>query len=170
MAETKEEQVARHVKGIAAFRALVEGLPPDLFLEPMHGWWSARDVTAHIVGWHQLMLDSYETMRRGELPAYFDDPGDDWSKVNATLVRQYPSTDRSTLLGELVRLAGEIRAYIEAAEPQDWDPSECARIGKYRVTIRTSLEALIDELREHGQQIADWAAGQEKAGAKETSP
>lgn len=66
-----------------AFKDLVdsvEGLDERAMSRVFYGSWSAKDILAHITGWHIAMTDALERMARGERPT---PEGVDYSDVDA---------------------------------------------------------------------------------------
>ena len=97
---TIKEQVNNLNHCIQEFVKCVDSLPESLFLNKMDGW-APRDVTAHLIGWDLYTVRGCQQLKRGELPFYLIDPGDDFCKVNAVLVREYDSKDKEILISQL---------------------------------------------------------------------
>ena len=64
------------------------------------GTWSARDIVAHITGWHAEMIPALDRMHRGEAP-YADGAYDDYDGWNARFVAARQDRPTSELLREL---------------------------------------------------------------------
>ena len=125
-----------------------------MFLTPINGW-SPRDIVAHLVGWNRYLVEGADQIRRGELPFYDIDPGDDYGKVNAVLVRKYSSTNREELLDELRVSARELQQYLRSLDPAEWDRDYGVRRAGATITIRNSVDELIADYDHHGVQIVE---------------
>ena len=97
---TIEKQIARLRAAVAALAASAASLSEEGFLTRANGW-SPRDIVAHLIGWNRYVIEGSRQIRRGELPFYDVDPGEDYSTVNAALVREYPSQDKQALITTL---------------------------------------------------------------------
>ena len=104
---TIDAQISRLDQSVEGLAAAVASLDEELFLEKLNGW-SSRDIVAHLIGWNRFVIQGSKQITRGELPSYDVDPGENYSKVNAKLIREYPSTDQRELLEELRSSAREL--------------------------------------------------------------
>jgi hypothetical protein len=126
-----ETQIAKFDQSIEDFVHCVASLNEELFLKRFNHW-SPRDVVAHLIGWNRYIIEGSNQIRRGELPSYDIDPGEDYSKVNAVLVLEYSSTDRQELLDELQVHKGAI------------------------ITIQNTVDELIEDYDIHKERIKEW--------------
>jgi hypothetical protein len=149
-------QVARLERGVEELAAKVASLDEGLFLEKLAGW-SSRDIVAHLVGWNRLIIEGSKQITRGELPSYDVDPGENYSKVNAKLIRDYPSTDRDELLAEIRSSGRELGSFLETLDSNTWKADFGVRHGGSVVTIRNTVAELIDDYDHHRKQIEEWA-------------
>jgi hypothetical protein len=155
-----EQQLARLARAAQGFAGCIRALPEERFLQKMEGWaWAPRDVLAHLVGWLRLTVEGSQQVRQGQLPSYFADPGEDWSHVNALLVRRYASPDREVLLAELEAALADLARFLRALDPGDWDRDFGVRYKGYAITIQNSVEALVEDFTDHRRQIVEWAGG-----------
>jgi hypothetical protein len=139
-----------------AFAECILSLSETLFLTKLDEQWSARDVTAHLIGWNRYTLEGSEQIRRGEQPSYFIDPGDDFSKANAASVTRYSSTSARELVAELQTSARELSQYLMSLKSTEWHVDHGVRYQGGRVTIANTLEALIGDYILHREQIERW--------------
>lgn len=102
------------------------------------------------------MVEGADQIRRGELPFYDIDPGDDYSKVNAVLIGEYPSTSKQELLDDLRASTGELEQFLRSLPPDEWDRDFGVRHAGATVTIRNSVDDLIDDYEHHREQIVTW--------------
>lgn len=154
---TIEEQVRRLTTAVDEFKRCMIALPPDLFLRRFTRW-SPRDVLAHLIGWNRYTIEGSEQLRRGTVPSFFIDPGENFSKVNARLIGQYPSTDKGELLGELEGSLQELKRYLLSLDPAVWEADFGVRYRESPVTIKDLVEALIGDYLHHKEQVEGWTA------------
>ena len=151
-----ELEIDRLQRGVELFEDQVRALQPGSFLE-LAGRWSPRDMVAHLIGWMRYIVPGSEQIRRGQLPFYDLDPGDNFSNVNAQLVRDYPSKDPDTLLAELDAAAGELIAYLRRLDPEDWERDFGVRHRGEKVTIASTVGEVIDDFAHHARQLGELA-------------
>jgi len=152
---TIEAQLRRLEKNRDDFHRCVSSLDERMFLTPISSW-SPRDIVAHLVGWNRYLVEGADQIRRGELPFYDIDPGDNYAKVNAVLVRKYSSTNREELLDDLWASAQELQQFLRSLDPGEWDRDYGVRHGGATITIRNSVDELIDDYHHHREQIVKW--------------
>ena len=151
-----EEQVDKLTLCIEDFAGYIDSLPKNLFLKKIDDW-SPRDILAHLIGWNRYSIEGGQQIRRGETPSYFTDPGDDFCKVNAVLVRKYHSTDKQELLGELEVSARELKQFLLSLNPTEWESDYGVSYEGGQVTIKNTVDALIGDYVQHKEQIIQWA-------------
>ena len=112
MIKTQIDELDRAVR---AFERVIMKLEPDAFLKKLGGW-TPRDIVAHLVGWNAYVVEGSRQLQRGELPFYDRDPGDNYEKVNAELIRKHGSTERDTLVLALESSANALAAFLRELE------------------------------------------------------
>ena len=152
-----DEQVALLLDRVESFTRAVRDLPDDLYLGGP-GRWTPRDVVAHLVGWNRYVIEGSRQIQAGELPFYDLDPGEDFANVNAVHIRDHPSRDRGELLGELRASADELVAFLRELEPDRWARDFGVRHGAEELTVRSTVQDLIDDYAAHERQLDDWGA------------
>lgn len=151
------EQVEVFDHRVQEFRKCIVSVPPESFLIPLEDdEWSARDILAHLIGWNRYTIQGCEQIRRGDLPFYFIDPGQDYGKVNTSLICAYPARDMQELLDELQASWQELKEYLLGLDPADWEQDFGVRYQEVAITLQNSVEALADDYRHHRAQIEDW--------------
>ena len=150
-----EDQVENLSRSVKDFAECVDSLYGEMFLKKLNGW-SPRDILAHLIGWNRYTIKGCEQIRRGDLPFYFDDPGEDYCKVNAVFVREYSSEDISELLNELEVSTNELKAFLGMVDPLDWGRDYGVTYQGFNVTVRNSVDALIEDYINHRQQLEEW--------------
>ncbi len=153
-----EEQLARFERSLDDFARCVGVLDQGSFTKEINRW-SARDILAHLIGWNRYVVEGSKQIKTGELPFYDVDPGENYSKVNAILIRECPSENRMELLDELRTSAKELIEVLRSLDPGDWARDYGVRNKGTVVTIRGTVDELIADYAHHRDQIVDWASG-----------
>ncbi len=125
-------------------------------LQESLGRWTARDVIAHLVGWNRYTLEGCRELREGRLPFYDVDPGENYSKINAVLVREISSDKKDDLLRDLRTSSVKLKDYLRALPPEEFERDFGVRHQGKTVTIRNSVDELIEDYVHHRHQIEDW--------------
>ncbi|NIM90634.1 MAG: ClbS/DfsB family four-helix bundle protein [Candidatus Aminicenantes bacterium] len=153
---TIEAQVTRLGLRVEEFVRSVASLEEELFLKKLNGW-SPRDIVAHLTGWNLYMIEGSKQIKRSELPFYDVDPGENYSKVNAVLVRKYSSTNKQELLDELRTTTQELQRFLQSIDSSEWDRDYGVRHQGAVITIKNSVDELIDDYDAHRAEIEEWA-------------
>ena len=155
---TIEDQIVRLDQSVNAFVRCVSSLDEQHFLQKLNGW-TPRDIVAHLVGWNGYLVKGGRQILRGELPFYDMDPGDDYSKVNAVLIREHSSSSSEELLTDLRRSARKLHEFLRSVDLSDWNRDHGVRHGSATITIRTTVDELIADYDHHRKQIERWQNG-----------
>jgi hypothetical protein len=155
MAMTIQTQIVKLRANVDEFAQCVAPLNEELFLKKINGW-SARDMVAHLIGWNQYMIEGCKQIKKGELPFYDVDPGENYSKVNAELIRKHSSVDKHELLDELRASARELGQFLESLDPGEWDRDYGVTNQGSTITIQSSVDDLIADYPHHREQIEEW--------------
>jgi hypothetical protein len=149
-------QIAKFDQSIEDFVHCVAFLNEELYLKK-HNQWSPRDVVAHLIGWNRYIIQGSDQIRKGELPFYDIDPGEDYSKVNAVLVLEYSSTDREEMLDELKVSAQELKEFLRSLDSGVWSRDYGVRHNGAIITIQNTVDELIEDYDIHKERIKEWA-------------
>lgn len=152
---TVENQIERLERAVERLLTAVASLGDDVFLSPVDGGsgWSPRDIVAHLIGWNRQVIEGGRQIARGELPFYDVDPGEDYSKINAALVRRYAWRDREALGRELQASAGDLRAFLLTLDARVWASDHGVRHGATIVTIQNTVDEVIADYDHHRAQL-----------------
>ncbi len=138
-----------------AFIHTMKDLPPQNFLKS-RGDWTPRDIAAHFVGWNRITLVGCSELREGIQPFYFYDGTNDYRKVNAKFLKQFPSLDREVLLKEMSISKDALAAYLKTIPEREWELD--MGVVHYRgdaATVARCVDSLIRDYRKHRQEIID---------------
>ena len=64
----KQTALSTVEQGFDELLKTVEGLDDDAMSQRFYGEWNAKDVLAHVAGWHEQMTEAMARMARGERP------------------------------------------------------------------------------------------------------
>ena len=95
-------------------------------------------------------------MREGAEPFYFYDGTNDYRKVNAKFLVQFPSADRDELLKEIASTKDVLVAYLKSIPEAEWEMD--TGVVHYRgnpATIARCVDSLIRDYQKHRQEIID---------------
>ena len=152
-----EDQMDQFEHRVEAFASSVAALDERLFLRKVNGW-TPRDIVAHLIGWNRHIVRGSQEILRGELPFYDVDPGPDYSKVNAALVREYGEVDRAALLESLAASTGELTEFLRAIDPGDWDRDFGVQHDGETLTVKSTVDDLIADYDHHRRQLEELRA------------
>ncbi|HEY9152820.1 MAG TPA: ClbS/DfsB family four-helix bundle protein [Anaerolineales bacterium] len=150
---SRDEQLADLETAYEAFVRTVKELSSDAFLASL-GDWTPRDIAAHFIGWNRVTLAGCSTLREGAEPFYFYDGTNDYRKVNAKFLKQFPSLDREVLLKEMAITKDALVAYLKTISEDEWELD--TGIVHYRggpATVARSTDSLIRDYRKHREEI-----------------
>ena len=143
-------------RAVRAFEHVIMELDPAAFHEKLGGW-TPRDIVAHLVGWNAYVVEGSRQLQRGELPFYDRDPGDNYEKVNAELIRQHASTDRDTLVLALESSANALAAFLRELDDGAWERDFGVQHENETLTVRGTVNDLIHDYDHHRRQIETWS-------------
>jgi len=152
-----EAQINRLNLAVESLEACAVALERESFLAKLNGW-SPRAILAHLIGWNRHVIEGSRQIQLGELPFYDIDPGENYSKVNEALVRKISTNDRQVLIRELHSSANNLKEYLGSLEPEVWARDFGVRHGGSTVTIRDTVEELIEDYDHHRRQIEEWVS------------
>ena len=158
MFDNKEKQLADLETAYASFIDTLTGLASEDILKSL-GDWTPRDIAAHFIGWNRITLAGCSALREGAEPFYFYDGTNDYRKVNAKFLTQFPSTHRDTLLKDIVTTKEALTAYLKTIPESEWELD--TGVVHYRgnpATIARCVDSLIRDYRKHRQEIVDGLA------------
>ena len=157
MTDTIEAQVGRLFDGLRAFEAALVALDEVSFLGPL-GNWTPRDVAAHLIGWNRAVVRGSKELLEGQLPFYDVDPGENFARVNAEMVRAVATTDREELLDQLHASVERLAAFLRSLDESDWKRDSGVRNQSEILTVVDTVEALVEDYSHHASQLRGLAS------------
>ena len=158
MFDNKEKQLADLETAYASFIDTLTGLASEDILKSL-GDWTPRDIAAHFIGWNRITLAGCSALRENAEPFYFYDGTNDYRKVNAKFITQFPSTDQDELLKDIASTKEALTAYLKTIPESEWELD--TGVVHYRgnpATIARCVDSLIRDYRKHRQEIIDGLA------------
>ena len=155
MFDNKEKQLTDLETVYAAIVETMRGLSAEALLTSL-GDWTPRDIAAHFIGWNRITLAGCSALREGAEPFYFYDGTNDYRKVNAKFLVQFPSTDRDELLKEIASTKKVLVAYLKSIPDAEWELD--TGVIHYRgnpATVARCVDSLVRDYRKHRQEIID---------------
>ncbi len=149
---TIKDQIAKLDQSVEAFMRCIVSLDEEIFLQKFNDW-TPRDILVHLIGWNRYVIEGGKELLRGELPFYDIDPGDNYSKVNAVLIREYSSTIKEKLLTDLRQSARELKEFLRSVDPSSWDRDHGVRHAGHTITVKNTMDELIATYDHHREQI-----------------
>lgn len=151
----KQTTIAEVQRGFDQLLSTVQKLDDHAMQRVFYGEWSAKDILAHIAGWHHTMTEALQRMARGERPTpegvdYSD--ADTWNaKFTAAMKPQSPAT-------VIADLKQSFANYIRAARALPDD-----RFGEGKTVNRMLESSGYGHYAEHLPPLQELAAKQVKA-------
>jgi hypothetical protein len=146
--QTRDELLAAAEREYAAFSAALKGLDDARMTEVWLGTWSAKDIVAHMAGWHREMIPVLERLARGERPLPEGVSYDDVDAWNAKFAAARRGTPTEEIRRELEASHGAFLKAAAAVPAERYQPGKTA----WKVVDLNSAH----HYQEHGGQIRDW--------------
>ena len=120
------------------------------------GTWSVKDLLAHLIGWDHANLDAARSILNGRLPSFYEYRDHDWQTYNAVLVKEYGQDSFGNLLAAMKDSQDKLTEFMHTIPPEYFDEDFGVRFQGRKVTIQRLLEADIEDVQTHLQQIIDF--------------
>ena len=155
MFDPRDKQLTNLDIAYVAFMEILQTLSSEDFLKPL-GDWNSRDIAAHFIGWNRITLAGCSDLREGAEPFYFYDGTNDYRKINARFLKQFPSTDKNELMREIASTKEALIAYLKTIPESEWElDTGVAHYRKDPATIARCVDSLLRDYRKHRQEIVD---------------
>ena len=109
----KQSAVKQVEDGFGALLDAVQGLDEPAMSKRFYGAWNAKDILAHVSGWHHQMSVSMERMARGEKPT---PEGVDYSDADAWNARFSSAMTAQSAGTVIADLRQSFATYVRAAK------------------------------------------------------
>lgn len=151
-----QEAVITLKRAYQDFVDLIRTLSDEQFLAPMDGW-APRDVTAHLIGWNDFMIEVSSSILAGKTPSYYEDAPNDFSTINAGFTAKYASKSIQEMLDELKASLERLEAFLLGLPPGEIEKEHGAR--HYRggpATVGRTIVSLAGDYQHHTLEIKEW--------------
>jgi len=155
MFDPQDKQFANLETAYKNFMETMQNLSAEDLLKAL-GDWTSRDIAAHFIGWNRITLAGCSALREGAEPFYFYDGTNDYRKVNAKFLKQFPAADRDALLKEIASTYTALTLYLKTIPESEWELD--TGVIHYRgnpATIARCVDSLIRDYQKHRQEIVD---------------
>jgi hypothetical protein len=129
------------------------GYPTSIQEQIFLGFWSIKDLLAHLIGWDFTNLDAARDVQCGRLPNFYTYIDKDWRSYNALLVIQYKRDDYNTLLACVKDSQKQLTAYLETLPVENFFKDWGVRYKGIKVTISRLLVAETKDEKVHLAQV-----------------
>lgn len=135
------------------------GLSPTAQDTVFLGFWTVKDLIAHLIGWDYANLAAAKDIQAGKLPEFYAHYDKDWKTFNAGLVAKYKRDDFEELLALARDSQGQLIEYLESIPRETLEKDFGVRTARnYKVTIARLLQAELKDGQEHLEQIRNFMA------------
>jgi hypothetical protein len=134
------------------------------------GVWSVKDLLAHLVGWDFANLEAAQAILAGQLPGFYAHYDRDWRTYNARLVAEYKREDFADLRASVEDSHQKLIGFLETIPAEEFDRDRGVRFKGYKVTIARTLEAELEDEREHHRQIEELSCRVKLHSSREPAP
>jgi hypothetical protein len=133
------------------FKRVLVGLDEARMRQVWLGTWSARDIVAHISGWHRELAPALERLARGERPIAEGVSYDDVDAWNGRFAAAKQAAATGDILAELDTSHAAFMRAAAAVPEERYVPGKTA----YKIVDLNSRH----HYQEHRAQIEAWRAG-----------
>ena len=158
MFDNKDKQLEDLETAYTAFMETVRGLSLQNSLKSL-GDWTPRDIASHFIGWNRITVAGCSALREGAEPFYFYDGTNDYRKVNAKFLKQFPSKDQNELIREIEATMEILVSYLITISTSEWELD--TGVIHYRAgpaTVARCVDSLIRDYKKHRLEIVDGLA------------
>jgi len=154
------EKKSTLLSGLATTRSLilqsVKLIPPDREDEIFLGYWSIKDLIAHLEGWDHTNLQAIQEILAGKPPSFFQFSDRDWQSYNHTLVQQYRRDSLDEQLANQDRSHQKLMLFLASLPAQELVNGKVKRANGRTITIRNLILSEIRDELQHAEQIRDY--------------
>ena len=128
-------------------------VPTSILGQIFLGFWSIKELLAHLIGWDFTNIEAARAVKDGRLPNFYTYIDKDWRSYNALLVIQYRREDYDLLLSCVSDSHRQLIDFLETLPVEDFFGDWGVRYRGIKVTISRLLEAETKDEKVHLEQI-----------------
>ena len=151
------EKKSSLLSGLASARSsilqYVDTIPPDREDEIFQGYWSIKDLIAHLEGWDDTNLQAIQEILAGKPPTFFQFSDRDWQSYNQTLVQRYRRDTLDEQLANQDRSHQQLMLFLESIPAQELVNGKVKRENGRTITIRNLILSETRDELQHAEQI-----------------
>jgi hypothetical protein len=157
--ETKDRIMAELADARRKTLDLAHSLPPEKRNQVFLGFWSIKDLLAHLIGWDYTNIQATRELLEGERPEFYSYHDRDWRSYNARLVERYKKDSYAELLSSTESSHRELMEFLGTVPADEFDRDRGIRFKRYKITIADVLQGEADDEKEHYSQLKEFAEG-----------
>ncbi len=161
MRKSTEERKTEIIAALAAVRqnlmACIASLPAQAHNQPCVGFWTIKDLLAHLTGWDITNLQAVQEILNGQRPTFFRYYDHDWQTYNASLVLQYHQDCLADSITQAEESHRRLVEYLQTLSPNQILEGKSPRQQGRPVTIRNLLRAEAQDENKHCEQVRAFA-------------
>jgi hypothetical protein len=162
-----EKAKSELLQGLIDVRSRILEAASDLPLgkqnEAFLGFWTIKDLLAHLIGWDDTNLEAAKSILAGALPAFYSSHDRDWASYNAQLVAKYKKDDLRELIDSTRISHRQLIAFLESIPASDFFEDKGVRARRYKVTIGRLMHVEMQDEGKHLAQIEALARPSERS-------
>jgi hypothetical protein len=135
---------------------VASALSPAQQDEEFLGFWSVKDLLAHLVGWDYANVEAVDAILAGRVPDFYSYHGHDWRTFNARLVAEYKRDDFDALVASMEESHQKLVQLLETVPAEEFEADKGVRFKGYKVTIARVIQGELDDERTHYVQIEEF--------------
>jgi len=133
----------------------IQLVPLDRAEEAFLGFWSVKDLLAHLEGWDYTNLQAIQEILAGKPPTFFQFSDRDWQSYNQTLVQRYKRDSLDAQLTNQDRSHHQLICFLESLPAQELVSGKVKRDNGRTVTIKNLILSETRDELQHAEQIRE---------------
>ena len=134
----------------------IQLIPSDREDEIFLGFWSIKDLIAHLEGWDHTNLQAAHDVMDGLLPEFYEQHDRDWQTYNAALVAKYKRSSLREQVDLVRRSQKQLMDELQKIPAEDLKRDTGVRARGIKVTIARLLQAELEDETTHFEQIYEF--------------
>jgi len=154
----KKELIDRYLSTRQTILVTAADLPAESHPIAFVGEWTIKELLAHLCGWDHTFLQAFQQILEGRLPDFFSSYDHNWQSFNYRLVARYRQNDLAEMILRVNESQAQLADFLQKLPAEDVfaDCGICTE-GGFHVTISSLMESVIQEEKEHLEQILEFA-------------
>jgi hypothetical protein len=133
-------------------------IPPLHHEQAFLGFWSIKDMLAHLIGWDYANIEATKTITEGRLPAFYAHIDRNWQTYNAYLVVLHKTGEVADLIQNAQKSNRALTDLLNEIPAKELFRDNNVRYRGYKVTMARLIAAETKDEKEHLDQIKAFMA------------